>query len=119
MNRVSLSVNVDECFVCGRGTVVENISNPDSLPLAERFHVAQYLRRELSEHMRQAFLPKFSDLRHASKVLDVEEVTDQEMLDKMLASLQADEFAAQLFGKLFRYLDSIERETRSLMGVTE
>ncbi len=93
--------------------------NPDSVPLAERFQIAQYLRRELSEHLRQAFLPKFSDLRHASKVADVSEVTDQEMFDKMTAAIQADEFAAQLFGKLFRYLDSIERETRTLLKVRD
>lgn len=95
------------------------VRNPDSLPLAERFQAAQYLRRELSEHLRQAFLPKLSELRHASKIADVREVTDQEMYDRMLAALQADEFAAQLFGKLFRYLDSIERESRKLLGVPE
>lgn len=95
------------------------VRNPDSLPLAERFQTAQYLRRELSEHLRQAFLPKLSELRHASKIADVKEVTDQEMYDRMLAALQADEFAAQLFGKLFRYLDSIERESRKLLGVPD
>ncbi len=98
---------------------MEIARNPDTLPLAERFHVAQFLRRELSEHLRQAFLPKFSEMRHVSKILDVKDVTDQEMYDKMLAAIQADEFAAQLFGKLFRYLDSIERETRKLLGVNE
>ena len=95
------------------------VKNPESVPLSERFLAAQYLTRELSEHMRQAFLPKLSDLRHASKVMDVKEVTDQEMVDKMKAALQAEDYAAQLFVKLFRYLDSIEQETRRLMGVND
>lgn len=93
------------------------VTNPDLLPLAERFSGAEQLRRELSEHLRQAFLPKLSDLRTASKESDVRVVTDQAMSDKMTAVLQADEFAAQLLGKLVRYLDSIEHETRSLMGI--
>ena len=45
--------------------------DPENFPLVERFHKAEYLARELSEHLRQAFLPKLSSLRHASKVFDV------------------------------------------------
>jgi hypothetical protein len=93
--------------------------NPDNSPLVERFHKAEHIARELSEHLRQAMLPKLHELRSASKVLDVAEVTDQEMLDRMSAVLTAEDFATGLFDKLIRYLRSIERETRSIMGVPE
>ncbi|MBL8817110.1 MAG: hypothetical protein JNL58_13865 [Planctomyces sp.] len=98
---------------------MEVAENAENLPLAERFHAADYLVRELSEHLQQAFLPKLSDLRSASKIYDVKQVTDQAMLDKMTAVLEADEFAAKLFDKLSRYLESIQKETRTIMGVPE
>jgi hypothetical protein len=89
----------------------------DNLPLVERFHTAEYLARELSEHLRQAFLPKLSDLRSSSKIYDKEVVTDQAMLDKMNSVLQAEEFANDVFGKLSRYLESIERDLGKIYGV--
>lgn len=93
--------------------------NPDNFPLVERFHKAEYLARELSEHLRQAFLPKLSELRHASKITDATEVTDKTMLDKMTAVLKAEDFAADVFEKLMQYLRSIEQETKEIMGVSE
>ncbi len=93
--------------------------NPEAVPLNERFQAAQFLMRELSEHLQQAFLPKLTDLRSASKIAGVEEVTDQAMYDKMLAAMQADDFAGQLFEKLIRYLVSIERETGVMLGVRD
>lgn len=93
--------------------------HPENFPLVERFHKAEYLARELSEHLRQAFLPKLSELRHASKVFDPAQVTDQEMLDKMMAVLNAEDFASGVFEKLNAYLRSIEKETREIMGVEE
>jgi hypothetical protein len=92
---------------------------PDDFPLVERFNKAEYLARELSEHLRQTFLPKLSDLRHASKVSDVSEVSDQAMLDKMTAVLNAEDFATEIFDKLTRFLHSIERETKEIMGLTD
>ena len=93
--------------------------DPENFPLVERFHKAEYLARELSEHLRQAFLPKLSDLRHASKVFDAAEVTDQEMLDKMTALLNAEDFAWDIFDRLMSYLRSIEKETKGIMGVSD
>ena len=93
--------------------------NPDNIPLVERFHRAEYLARELSEHLRQAFLPKLHDLRLASKVFDPTEVTDQEMLDRMTAVLTAEDFATGIFDNLLTYLRNIERETKQITGVTE
>jgi hypothetical protein len=92
---------------------------PEDFPLVERFHKAEYLARELSEHLRQAFLPKLSELRHASKVSDVTEVTDQAMLDRINAVLGAEDFASDIFEKLMMYLRSIESETKEIMGVTD
>jgi len=91
----------------------------DNLPLVERFHTAEYLARELSEHLRQAFLPRLSELRSASKIYDPEAVTDQAMLDKMLGVLKAEEFANDVFAKLSRYLESIERDLGRLHGLSD
>jgi len=77
--------------------------DPENFPLVERFHKAEHLARELSEHLRQAFLPKLSELRHASKIADATEVTDKTMLDKMTAVLSAEDFAADIFEKLTQY----------------
>ncbi len=98
---------------------MEVAANPEAVPLNERFQAAQFLMRELSEHLQQAFLPKLTDLRSASKTADVEEVTDQAMYDKMLAAMQADEFAGKLFETLIRYLVSIEKETGVMLGVRD
>jgi hypothetical protein len=95
------------------------LESPEQFPLVERFHKAEYLARELSEHLRQAFLPKLHDLRAASKIFDPAEVSDQEMLDRMTAVLAAEDFAAEIFEKLAAYLRSIERETKEIMGMTE
>ncbi len=92
---------------------------PENYPLVERFHKAEYLARELSEHLRQAFLPRLAALRQSSKILDPAQVTDQTMLDNMTAVLTAEDFATDIFEKLTKYLHSIEQETRQIMGVQE
>jgi len=91
--------------------------NPEHHPLVERFNRAEYLARELSEHLREAFVPKLSELRTASKVLDVDEVSDQQMFDRMNSLLSAEDFAKDVFDNLMRYLRSIERESRKVMGL--
>lgn len=93
--------------------------SPEDFPLVERFHKAEYLARELSEHLRQAFLPRLSELRKASKVVDADVVTDQTMLDKSTALLTADDFALDIFERLILFLQSIERETKEIIGVKE
>ena len=93
--------------------------SPDNFPLVERFHKAEYLARELSEHLRQAFLPKLAQLRQASKIMDAAEVTDQTMLDNMNAVFAAEDLASDIFEKLIRYLRSIEKETHEIMGLNE
>ena len=98
---------------------MEVAKNPDTVPLAERFQAAHFLIRELTEHLQQAFLPKLSELRSASKVDDAKEVSDQEIFDKLQSTLSADEFSAKIFGRLFRYLESIARDTKEVTGVSE
>ncbi|RLS42385.1 MAG: hypothetical protein DWH78_00855 [Planctomycetota bacterium] len=93
--------------------------SPDNFPLVERFHKAEYLARELSEHLRQAFLPKLAQLRQASKIMDAAEVTDQTMLDNMNAVFAAEDFASDIFEKLIRYLRSIEKDTHEILGISE
>ncbi|MFO0977348.1 MAG: hypothetical protein U0996_13190 [Planctomycetaceae bacterium] len=92
---------------------------PENYPLVERFHKAEYLARELTEHLQQSFLPKLSELRHASKVYDPASVSDQEMLDRMNALMSSEDFANGVFDKLLKYLRSIEAETKQIMGVKE
>lgn len=93
--------------------------NPENFPLVERFHKAEHLARELSEHLRQAFLPRLSHLRQASKITDAAQVTDQTMLDSMNAVFEAEDFASDIFEKLIRYLKSIEKDTKDIMGIHE
>lgn len=93
--------------------------SPDNFPLVERFHKAEYLARELSEHLRQAFLPKLAQLRQTSKIMDAAEVTDQTMLDNMNAVFAAEDFASDIFEKLIRYLRSIEKDTHEILGISE
>lgn len=89
--------------------------DPNKLTLKERLKKAQYLSRELSEHLVQAYLPKLADLRLATKEFDPKKVTDQQVLDCTLAVLQAEEFADQLHERLRIYLESIRSEMSSML----
>ncbi len=60
----------------------------ENLPLGDRLKKADYLARELSEHLTQAYLPKLTELRAATKIYDAEEVSDQQILDHTLAVLK-------------------------------
>jgi len=85
----------------------EQITN---LPLGERLKKADYMVRELSEHLRQAYIPRVGDLRSASKHYDPETVSDQRILDHSLAVLEAEEFTEGLYVRLRECLDSIRSE---------
>ncbi|MEQ9406499.1 MAG: hypothetical protein RIK87_02190 [Fuerstiella sp.] len=87
----------------------------DGLPLTERLKKAQYLSRELSEHLRQAYLPKLADLRLVTKEFDPAAVTDQRVFDCTVAVLEAEEFTDSLYEKLHQYLESIRREMKDLL----
>ncbi len=87
------------------------------LPLVDRLMKANYLSRELSEHLRQAYLPRLGDLRKAAKHFDPKEVSDQRILDHTLAVLEAEEFTDELYGKLRICLDSIRDEMQTVLGV--
>ena len=90
-----------------------------NLPLGDRLKKADYLVRELSEHLTQAYLPKLTDLRAAVKIYDADEVSDQQILDHTLAVLQAEEFTADLYARLRLYLDSIKAEMSPLLFTDE
>lgn len=89
---------------------------PQNLPLVERFHRAEHLVRELSEHLQQSLLPRISALRQAAKIHEPAQVSDQEMLDHMTAFTDAEAFAADIHSKLRDYLLSIEQETRRILN---
>ena len=94
--------------------------DPNNVPLGERFKKAQYLARELSEHLRQAYLPKLSDLRTASKEFDPDEVSDQQMMDRMQAVIEAEEFAQNIHQQLDGYLKAIAEEMQgTLFGLEQ
>lgn len=93
--------------------------NPDNLPLIERINKAEYLARELCEHLQQTFLPKLVDLRSSSKKLDPKEVSDQTMYDKMAAVVSAEKFSDEVFSRLSLYLDSIQKNARDVLGIDE
>lgn len=85
------------------------------IPLKERLKKADYLARELSEHLTQAYLPKLSKLRVAAKELDPDVVSDQQVLDCTLAVIQAEEFTADLYKELRTYLESIKTDTQEIL----
>ncbi len=85
------------------------------LPLMERLKKAEYLARELSEHLTQAYLPKLSKLRVATKEFDPKEVSDQQVLDCTLAVLQAEDFTSNLYSELRAYLESIKGDTQEML----
>ncbi|MCA9085489.1 MAG: hypothetical protein KDA81_15610 [Planctomycetaceae bacterium] len=90
-----------------------------SIPLMDRFRKAEYIARELSEHLKQGFLPRLSGLRTAVKIFDPAEVSDQEILDRTLAVLEADKFAVELQNRLMTYLQSIRDEMQPLLFTEE
>ncbi len=87
--------------------------------LAERLSRADYLSRELSEHLRQAYIPKLTALVRASREYDPRNVSDQQILDRTLAVLEADEFADDLYVRLRKHLVSIRAETSSMLFAQE
>ena len=85
------------------------------MTLAERLKKADYLSRELSEHLRQASIPKLTTLIRASREYDSAVVSDQQMLDHTQGVLEAHEFSERLYKELRMYLDSIRDEMQPLL----
>ena len=85
------------------------------MPLSDRIRKAEYYARELSEHLRQSYLPRLGDLRTASKVYDEDIVSDQQMLDRIQSVLQADEFAEDVYRKLNTHLEIIRDEMQQVV----
>lgn len=93
---------------------------PDDLnqmTLVERLKKADYVARELSEHLRQASLPKLTVLIRSCREYDPHTISDQQIFDRIQAVLQADEFADKLFKQLRALLDSIRTEIEPLLFV--
>ena len=88
---------------------------PDSLTLTERLRKAQYLARELTEHLTQAYLPKLNALKTATREFDPKKVSDQQVYDRTKAVLEADDFAANIHTRLDAYMNSIRREIVQLL----
>lgn len=87
----------------------------ENMTLQERLKKADYLTRELSEHLRQGYLPKLAALRSAAKIYDPKDVSDNQILDLTLAVLEAEEFTDNLHQKLRAYLSSITEEMQGML----
>lgn len=85
------------------------------MTLQERLKKADYLARELSEHLRQAYLPRLTALRSSAKVYDPQEVSDNQILELTLAVLTAEEFTEDLCAKLRQHLSSIAEEMQPMV----
>ena len=86
------------------------------MPLSERFRRAEYYARELSEHLRQSYLPRLRDLRSASKIFDEDKVTDQQMFDRIRNVLEADRFTDDVYRKLKAHLEIIRDEMQEIVS---
>lgn len=96
-----------------------NSERLDDMPLVDRLKRANYLTRELSEHLKQAYLPSAAALRTASRHLDVADVSDQEVLDCTLSMLEAEDFTADLYKQLTDCLQSIRVDMKDILHVEE
>ncbi len=88
-----------------------------NMPLVDRLKLANYLTRELSEHLKQAYLPTAAALRTASRHMDPDDVSDQEILDCTFAMLEAEDFTADLYKKLTDCLQSIREDMQGILHV--
>lgn len=89
----------------------------ENMPLVDRLKLANYLTRELSEHLKQTYLPCAAALRTASRHMDPEDVSDQEVLDRTLSMLEAEDFTADLYKRLTDCLQSIRSDMRDILQV--
>lgn len=89
----------------------------DNMSLVDRLKLANYLTRELSEHLKQAYQPSAAELRRASRHKDVEDVSDQEVLDRTLSMLEAEDFASDLYSKLNECLASIRTDMKEILYI--
>ena len=90
-----------------------------NMTLSERLKKADYLTRELSEHLRQGCIPKLSTMIRASRESDAAVVSDQQILDHTLGVLEANDFADGLYKQLRDCLDSIRHEMQPLLFARE
>ena len=98
------------CILFSGGIDVSELSRLSDMTLQERLQKADYLNRELSEHLQQAYLPKLAALRSVAKIYDPAEVSDNQILEHTLAVIEAEEFTEELYVKLRKCLDSISKE---------
>lgn len=94
---------------------MSDLHDASDLSLDERLKKANYLSRELSEHLRQSYIPKLTRLRSDSKIYNPVEISDQRILDGALAVLDAELFTDDLYSKLRGLLDSIITEMREMV----
>lgn len=96
---------------------MSELSRLEDMTLQERLQKADYLNRELSEHLQQAYLPKLAALRSVAKIYDPAEVSDNQILEHTLAVIEAEDFTEKLYVKLRECLDSISKEMGPMLFV--
>jgi hypothetical protein len=92
----------------------------EQLTLREMFANAEWLIRDLTEHLRQSFHPKSRALIELVRTFNVpaerDSISDGVVRSQVAALLASDEYSQALFQKLDRYLAAIEERSQTAIS---
>jgi hypothetical protein len=92
----------------------------DQLTLRDLFTNAEWLIRDLTEHLRQSFHPKSQALDELVRSFQVPEerdaIADTAVRTQTAALLESDEYSQTLFEKLDRYLTAIDERSHAAIS---
>lgn len=92
----------------------------EQLTLREMFANAEWLIRDLTEHLRQSFHPKSRELIELVRTFNVpaerDAIADGVVRSQVAALLASDEYSQVLFQKLDRYLAAIEERSQTAIS---
>jgi len=84
----------------------------EQLTLRELFSNAEWLSRELNEHLEQAFLPRLRAVEDVVKSYanpaERDEIADSSVRSRMAALIGSDDYSQKLISRLERHLLAIE-----------
>lgn len=88
----------------------------EQLTLRELFTNAEWVVRELTEHLEQSFHPKLQALQEMvksyAKAEERDQTPDSTVRTQVAAVLSSDDFSAALFEKLEKHLEAIDERSR-------
>jgi hypothetical protein len=92
----------------------------DQLTLRDLFTNAEWLIRDLTEHLRQSFHPKSQALDELVRSFQVPEerdaIADTAVRTQAAALLESDEYSQALFEKLDKYLTAIDERSHAAIS---